>query len=68
LNIPPFFPGGPFSRFPRPEPCSVSAPLILPGEMKYLMNKVTEAKMSAMRSQANTARLLPDQPDDHAPA
>jgi len=36
--------------------------------MKYLMNKVTEAKMSAMRSQANTARLLPDQPDDHAPA
>lgn len=49
--------------------------LILPGEMKDLMNKVTEAKKAAeanlivrreetaaMRSQANTARLLADNP------
>ncbi len=49
--------------------------LILPGEMKDLMNKVTEAKKAAeanliarreetaaMRSQANTARLLAESP------
>ncbi|HOI53822.1 MAG TPA: slipin family protein [Phycisphaerae bacterium] len=49
--------------------------IILPGEMKELMNKVTEAKKAAeanliarreetaaMRSQANTARLLADSP------
>jgi hypothetical protein len=49
--------------------------VILPGEMKELMNKVTEAKKAAeanliarreetaaMRSQANTARLLADNP------
>jgi regulator of protease activity HflC (stomatin/prohibitin superfamily) len=49
--------------------------VILPGEMKDLMNKVTEAKKAAeanlivrreetaaMRSQANTARLLSDNP------
>lgn len=49
--------------------------LILPGDMKDLMNKVTEAKKSAeanliarreetaaIRSQANTARLLADNP------
>lgn len=49
--------------------------LILPGEMKELMNKVTEAKKAAeanlivrreetaaMRSQANTARLLENNP------
>ena len=49
--------------------------VILPGEMKYLMNKVTEAKKAAeanlivrreetaaMRSQANTAKLLVDNP------
>jgi regulator of protease activity HflC (stomatin/prohibitin superfamily) len=49
--------------------------VILPGEMKDLMNKVTEAKKAAeanliarreetaaMRSQANTARLLDDNP------
>lgn len=49
--------------------------IILPGEMKNLMNKVTEAKKAAeanlivrreetaaMRSQANTARLLADNP------
>ncbi len=49
--------------------------VILPGEMKELMNKVTEAKKAAeanlvarreetaaMRSQANTARLLDDNP------
>jgi regulator of protease activity HflC (stomatin/prohibitin superfamily) len=49
--------------------------LILPGEMKDLMNKVTEAKKSAeanlivrreetaaMRSQVNTAKLLQDNP------
>jgi regulator of protease activity HflC (stomatin/prohibitin superfamily) len=49
--------------------------VILPGEMKDLMNKVTEAKKAAeanliarreetaaMRSQANTARLLQDNP------
>ncbi len=49
--------------------------VILPGEMKELMNKVTEAKKAAeanlivrreetaaMRSQANTARLLTDNP------
>jgi len=49
--------------------------IILPGEMKDLMNKVTEAKKAAeanlivrreetaaMRSQANTARLLADNP------
>ena len=49
--------------------------LILPGEMKDLMNKVTEAKKAAeanliarreetaaMRSQANTAKLLADNP------
>lgn len=49
--------------------------LILPGEMKELMNRVTEAKKAAeaavvtrreetaaMRSQANTARLLADNP------
>jgi len=49
--------------------------LILPGEMKNLMNKVTEAKKSAeanlivrreetvaIRSQANTAKLLSDNP------
>jgi len=49
--------------------------LILPGEMKDLMNRVTEAKKSAeanliarreetaaMRSQANTAKLLSDNP------
>jgi regulator of protease activity HflC (stomatin/prohibitin superfamily) len=49
--------------------------LILPGEMKDLMNKVTEAKKAAeanlisrreetaaIRSQANTARLLADNP------
>lgn len=49
--------------------------VILPGEMKDLMNKVTEAKKAAeanliarreetaaMRSQANTARLLTDNP------
>lgn len=49
--------------------------IILPGEMKDLMNKVTEAKKAAeanlivrreetaaMRSQANTAKLLSDNP------
>ena len=49
--------------------------VILPGEMKDLMNKVTEAKKAAeanliarreetaaMRSQANTAKLLQDNP------
>jgi regulator of protease activity HflC (stomatin/prohibitin superfamily) len=49
--------------------------IILPGEMKELMNRVTEAKKAAeanliarreetaaMRSQANTARLLQDNP------
>jgi len=49
--------------------------VILPGEMKDLMNKVTEAKKAAeanlisrreetaaMRSQANTAKLLQDSP------
>ena len=49
--------------------------VILPGEMKDLMNKVTEAKKAAeanliarreetaaMRSQANTAKLLSDNP------
>ena len=49
--------------------------IILPGEMKELMNRVTEAKKAAeanliarreetaaMRSQANTARLLADNP------
>jgi len=49
--------------------------VILPGEMKDLMNKVTEARKAAeanlvsgreetaaMRSQANTARLLADNP------
>jgi hypothetical protein len=49
--------------------------VILPGEMKELLNKVTEAKKAAeanliarreetaaMRSQANTARLLQDNP------
>src|SRR5262249_35252818 len=49
--------------------------LILPGDMKELMNKVTEAKKAAeanlitrreetaaLRSQANTARLLADNP------
>jgi regulator of protease activity HflC (stomatin/prohibitin superfamily) len=49
--------------------------LILPGEMKELLNKVTEAKKAAeanlivrreetaaMRSQANTAKLLQDNP------
>jgi regulator of protease activity HflC (stomatin/prohibitin superfamily) len=49
--------------------------IILPGEMKDLMNKVTEAKKAAeanliarreetaaMRSQANTAKLLQDNP------
>jgi regulator of protease activity HflC (stomatin/prohibitin superfamily) len=49
--------------------------IILPGEMKDLMNKVTEAKKAAeanlisrreetaaMRSQSNTARLLADNP------
>jgi regulator of protease activity HflC (stomatin/prohibitin superfamily) len=49
--------------------------IILPGEMKDLMNKVTEAKKAAeanliarreetaaMRNQANTARLLADNP------
>ena len=49
--------------------------IILPGEMKELLNKVTEAKKAAeanfivrreetaaMRSQANTARLLADNP------
>lgn len=49
--------------------------LILPGEMKELMNRVTEARKAAeaavvtrreetaaMRSQANTARLLADNP------
>ncbi|HLW64324.1 MAG TPA: slipin family protein, partial [Gemmataceae bacterium] len=49
--------------------------LILPGEMKDLLNKVTEAKKAAeanlivrreetaaMRSQANTAKLLQDNP------
>src|SRR5207247_1486977 len=49
--------------------------VILPGEMKDLLNKVTEAKTAAeanlitrreetaaMRSQANTARLLQDNP------
>ena len=49
--------------------------VILPGDMKELMNKVTEAKKAAeanlivrreetaaMRSQANTARLLADNP------
>jgi regulator of protease activity HflC (stomatin/prohibitin superfamily) len=49
--------------------------IILPGEMKELLNKVTEAKKAAeanliarreetaaMRSQANTARLLQDNP------
>ena len=49
--------------------------MILPGEMKDLMNKVTEAKKAAeanliarreetaaMRSQANTAKLLADNP------
>jgi regulator of protease activity HflC (stomatin/prohibitin superfamily) len=48
---------------------------ILPGEMKELLNKVTEAKKAAeanlivrreetaaMRSQANTAKLLQDNP------
>ena len=49
--------------------------MILPGEMKDLMNKVTEAKKAAeanliarreetaaMRSQANTAKLLAENP------
>jgi regulator of protease activity HflC (stomatin/prohibitin superfamily) len=49
--------------------------IILPGEMKELMNKVTEAKKAAeanlivrreetaaMRSQANTAKVLADNP------
>jgi len=49
--------------------------IILPGEMKDLMNKVTEAKKAAeanlivrreetaaMRSQVNTAKLLQDNP------
>ena len=49
--------------------------IILPGEMKDLLNKVTEAKKAAeanlivrreetaaMRSQANTAKLLQDNP------
>ena len=49
--------------------------VILPGEMKELLNKVTEAKKAAeanlivrreetaaMRSQANTAKLLQDNP------
>jgi regulator of protease activity HflC (stomatin/prohibitin superfamily) len=49
--------------------------IILPGEMKDLMNKVTEAKkaaeanlivrreeVAAMRSQANTAKVLADNP------
>jgi regulator of protease activity HflC (stomatin/prohibitin superfamily) len=49
--------------------------IILPGEMKDLLNKVTEAKKAAeanlivrreetaaMRSQANTAKLLQDSP------
>ena len=49
--------------------------MILPGEMKDLMNKVTEARKAAeanliarreetaaMRSQANTAKLLADSP------
>ena len=49
--------------------------LILPGDMKDLMNKVTEAKKAAeanlitrreetaaLRSQANTARLLAENP------
>jgi regulator of protease activity HflC (stomatin/prohibitin superfamily) len=49
--------------------------IILPGEMKDLMNRVTEAKKAAeanliarreetaaMRSQANTAKLLADNP------
>jgi regulator of protease activity HflC (stomatin/prohibitin superfamily) len=49
--------------------------VILPGDMKDLMNKVTEARKAAeanlivrreetaaMRSQANTARLLADNP------
>ena len=49
--------------------------VILPGDMKDLMNKVTEAKKAAeanlivrreetaaMRSQANTAKLLEDNP------
>jgi len=49
--------------------------IILPGEMKELMNKVTEAKKAAeanlivrreetaaMRSQVNTAKLLQDNP------
>ena len=49
--------------------------VILPGEMKDLMNRVTEAKKAAeanlisrreetaaMRSQANTAKLLADNP------
>ncbi len=49
--------------------------VILPGDMKDLMNKVTEAKkaaeanlifrreeVAAMRSQANTAKLLTDNP------
>jgi len=49
--------------------------VILPGDMKELMNKVTEAKKAAeanliarreetaaMRSQANTAKLLEDNP------
>jgi regulator of protease activity HflC (stomatin/prohibitin superfamily) len=49
--------------------------VILPGSMKDLMNKVTEAKQAAeanlisrreetaaMRSQANTAKLLADNP------
>src|SRR5207244_7103289 len=49
--------------------------VILPGEMKDLLNKVTEAKKAAeanlivrreetaaMRSQANTAKLLQDNP------
>jgi len=52
-----------------------SARVILPGEMKDLMNKVTEAKKAAeanlivrreetaaMRSQANTAKVLADNP------
>ena len=49
--------------------------VILPGEMKVLLNRVTEAKKAAeanliarreetaaMRSQANTAKLLADNP------
>ena len=49
--------------------------VILPGDMKDLMNKVTEARkaaeanlifrreeVAAMRSQANTAKLLTDNP------